>query len=563
MTTDVPLQALTIYLLRELPDPRNALIRPGSLRRIQIDQDSTVYVKRSKPHFPSWASFFAGRVDAEEFGKVRSSGALLLCASRDRWFAVTFGTGRYLLDPLCIEQRFGLLVTLNAVDPKKVRSIDTASLDRQGMQSRTQASRDASARDFGLDIEQDLLRAVAGTPSDPRVGETIAGFDALHVNVRIGLTGLKEQLGVYLEKSKEKTYQKEFGWIDHVWDVRDATVADRLTRHLMKEMKRGATDNIWLAPDGIIDWNAVSTFQFGGARSAPRYPVLSLDRWIESVGGARKLNAQALTKRVQALRADDSIAHEWPVLRCLQAEVQLDDKSYLLSAGKWYEVDHDFVDRIDAIVRAIPVDNLGLPEYQDKSEGAYNERVVSQSEGRLALLDKDNIRYGGGQGQIEFCDLYSRERDLIHLKRYSSSATLSHLFSQAAVSGESFKSDVEFRRKVNGKLPTAFRLADVARSPDPDQFRVVLGIIGGPAETVKLPFFSRVTLKNSFSQLRAYGYRVAVSHIPLEERFARLSELREKEKRRHCAWRARAGGPAPAAAARGKTAPNSRSRPGR
>src|SRR5579862_5736177 len=107
--TDPPLQALTIYLLRELREPEKALARAGSLRQIQIDGNHTVYIKRKRAHHPSWVTFFDGRVDPDEFGKVRSSGALLLCAAAGRHFAVVFGTGRYLLDPLCIEQRFGLL----------------------------------------------------------------------------------------------------------------------------------------------------------------------------------------------------------------------------------------------------------------------------------------------------------------------------------------------------------------------------------------------------------------------------------------------------------------------
>lgn len=553
MATDIPIQALTIYLLREIRDERKALIKRGSLRRINIDDHHTVYIKRKKGHYPSWTTFFDGLVDPDEFGKVRSSGALLLCAAAGRHFAVTFGTGRYMLDSLFIEQRFGLLVTLNAVDPRKVRSIDTASLDRQGMQSRTQASRDASARDFGLDIERDLVRAVAGTPLDGLIGETIAGFDSLHVNVRIEFPQLKGQLERYFIKSREKTYQQEFGWIDHVREVRDEILSNRLTRHVIREIKRGVTDQIWLAPDGIIDWNEVSYFQFGSARASPRHPVLSLDRWVEYVGGAKSLVAEDLQSSIRALRADDSIAHQWPVSRCLQAEIQVNQKCYLLSAGKWYQIDEGFVESIDRIVRDIPTVDLGMPEYQDLTEGDYNRRAASQSQGCFALLDADTVRYGGSHSQIEFCDLYSRDRDLVHLKRYSSSATLSHLFSQAAVSGQNFKSDVEFRQKANAKLPPSHRILDVFKPLVQDEYRVVIGIIGGPGASDRLPFFSRVTLKNSYKLLRAYGYRVAISHIPLEENFARLSALREKEKRQRRTARAKTGKPTPPLA--GVTAP--------
>ena len=466
---------------------------------------------------------------------MKSSAAVLLCSAASRHFAVVFGNGRYLLDPQRIEQRFGLLVTLNTVDPLKVKSIDKASLDRQGMQSRIQASRDASTKDFGLDIEQDLVRAVAGTPIDGLLGRTIAGFDSLHVAARTTLDDLRERLATYLKNSQQTLYQKEFGWIDHVREVRDPKMKERLTGHLIKDLKTAGSIQCWLAPDGIIDWNEVSYFQFGGAQSAPRFSNLALDRFIKHIGGRKKLNLAVLENtRVRALRADDSIAHEWTAARCMQSEMPFSQKNYLLSSGKWYQVDDEFVAAIDKIVDEIPTlpsPDIDLPEYNDLKEGDYNARAADASGNRLALVDAQNVPHGGRHSLIEFCDLYSLDRDLIHVKRYSGSAVLSHLFSQATVSGQLFKSDAEFRSKVNVKLPATHRIPDTASAPAQGFYRVVIAIVGGPGSCVKLPFFSRVTLKNSFRLLSAYGYRVAVSHVPFEAQFEQLSAIRTKAKR--------------------------------
>jgi uncharacterized protein (TIGR04141 family) len=230
----------------------------------------------------------------------------------------------------------------------------------------------------------------------------------------------------------------------------------------------------------------------------------------------------------------------------MQAEVQFKQKSYLLSSGKWYRIDDGFVEGIDEIVRTIPTVNLEFPEYEDPTEGEYNTRVANNSHDRLALVDADTIRQGGGQSQIEFCDLYSLDLDMIHIKRYSNSEKLSHLFAQAAVSGQNFKSDADFRRKVNEKLPASHQIPDAARVIEQDKYRVVIAIIGGPETADKLPFFSRITLKNTYKQLMAYGYRVAVAHIKIEEKFAQLSKLRAREtrQRRRLMKVARAGAPA-------------------
>lgn len=212
--------------------------------------------------------------------------------------------------------------------------------------------------------------------------------------------------------------------------------------------------------------------------------------------------------------------------------MQFGKKSYLLSSGKWYQIDDGFVASIDRVVESIPRCDVGLPAYNDATEGKYNERVADSSQNRFALVDADMVRHGGGRSSIEFCDLYSRERDMIHVKRYSGSGTLSHLFAQASVSGQLFKSDAEFRGKVNTKLPASHRVPDPKAPILQGDYRVIIAVVGGPTACTKLLFFSRVTLKHAFTQLDAYGYKVPVSHIPLEERFAQTSSIREKTKHR-------------------------------
>lgn len=528
---ETPLQSLSIYLLKKVDNPHEAL-NTRRVRKLDIDENHVIYIRRNVSKLPTWAKFFAGNVAAENFGETTSAGALLFCAVEDRHFAVTFGTGRHLLDPTAIETRFGLLVTLNSVDPAKVKSIDTASLDRPGFQSRIQAGRDASASDFGLDIERDLVRAVAGIPSEAEVGETIAGYDALHVNTRTTFAQLRSLLKKYLKAAEGKRYKKAFGWIDQVQEIRDDSLVQSLNDELVAHLKEDSP-SVWIAPAGIIDWNDVSSFQFGHGHSKPRFPTLTLERLFEFLGGRPNVSVDRLeSTRVFALRADDTQAHEWPVMRCVQAEIKLGDATYLLSNGKWYRIDDDFVKSVNAAVKSIDVADLGLPEFEDESEGKFNERAAKASAGKLVDLDAKNIQYGGGASKIEFCDLYSDKGDMLHMKRYSGSSVLSHLFSQGAVSAETFKADMKFRQLVNENLPDSHKLKDPDRQPDVGKMRVVFGIIGGPTSAEELPFFARVTLKNASRSLQAFGYKVALTFVPLEERFAKLSSFRAKRVRR-------------------------------
>ena len=531
-TNDVPLQALTVFLIRSDASAKDVLKNAGRTTPNEIDASMTLYIKKPRARPPSWAKFFAGYVDPEHFGTNRSTAAVLLVKTSSRLFAVVFGQGRHLLNLLTVEQTFGLLVTLNTVDPSKVRSIDKASLDRQGIQSRIQASRDATARDFGLDLEQDLVRAVAGMPLAGAPGESVSGFDSLNTVSRIRLPELKAHLAQSLKKSQERIYRRNFAWIDQIREVRVPRLQATLSALLCEQIKSGTRDRCWMAPDGIIDWEQVSYFQFGSGRTAPKWGTLTLDRYLEHLGDARKINVKTLFEgQVRALRADDLLAHTWPSGRCLQAEVEYQQKSYLLSGGKWYEIAKDFVASINEVVGRIPRAHLGLPAYRDLTEGVYNQRVAQASQGRYCLMDADNVVIGGGSGRVEFCDLYSLERDVVHIKRYSGSATLSHLFSQASVSGQSFKTDAAFRQKVDAKLAATHKLKDFRSPLVQDEYRVVIGIVGGPMASAELPFFSRVTLKNCFQQLTGYGYRVATDHIAIDPAHLATSQIAPGVKR--------------------------------
>lgn len=104
-----------------------------------------------------------------------------------RLFAIAFGQGRHLLKEGSYEERFGLRVTLNSVDPKSLRAVDVSTLDANPFHGTRQASREAALGEFGINLDQDILRAVTGRPVDESLGRRMAGVDSLAVRVRVDL----------------------------------------------------------------------------------------------------------------------------------------------------------------------------------------------------------------------------------------------------------------------------------------------------------------------------------------------------------------------------------------
>lgn len=531
---------LTVHLIKKDRDSRDSIIDAAGLiaeHTINLDEgtEGFLYIKKPTPNPPKWGKFFGGHVELREFGRGASPAAVLLVEIENRWFAITFGpAGRSLIDSDCTEERFGLLVVLNSIPETSVRSIDSTAFDARGTQSRVQTSQEASPEDFGLDIERDLVRAVTGTPSDESLGRRLHGMDALRATVNITIEQLPSLLAEYDRRHRSKIYKKNFGWIDQIAEVKDAAVRRTLDEKLVDHIHREEFDRCWMAVPEIIDWGTLIRFRYGQRKRNAKHHDIHLPAMIQEMNNisrngfaAGDVDLQMLhTKRVMCITDDDVTRETWNVYKCLYAEVDYNRNSYLLSGGKWYCVSKDFVQEVNDYFAAIPRYDVALPEYNDESEGAYNERVASDNAETYALMDKKNIMYGGGPNRVEFCDLYTPDGDMIHVKRYGGSSVLSHLFAQGTTSGELFRMQSDFRALVNNKLPDSHKFDDHLTPPDRDEYQVVYAIISDQRSAdLAIPFFSRLNLRSAANRLGAFGYRVAVTKVPVNRALAITKQL--------------------------------------
>lgn len=530
-----PARSLTIYLLREgINAAEKALRNSGALRVIEVRIDSTklgdLYVQQSRSHLPSWAALFEDYIDdIASLGRVNSSSAVLLVPAKSRLFALSFGQGRYLLEPGSWEERFGLRVVLNTIDAGSLRSIDKWTFDAISRHTRVQSSREAPIGDFGLDIEQDLLRAATGTTKDESYGKRLTGMDSLHAAVRMDLSELRGLLGRYLEKFNDDAYRESFPWVEHIAEVSQRDTIETLNRVLVAKVKSGKTERCWLAVPEIIDWAQISGFRYRFGSREPKYHDLHLPEFLASLPDDADLSPELLRRRhAYAIDLADERRHSWPVYQCVYCEIEHEGSTFLLSGGKWYRIEQDFVKSVNEFVKSIPKYGQQLPEYADSSEGAYCARVAKELKDKYALMDQKMVAIGGAYSKIEFCDLYTDARDLIHVKRYGASSVLSHLFSQGVVSGETFRANAGFRVAVNKLLPPAFRFDAPDQPPQPSSYRVVFAVVSDQAGDLALPFFSRVNLKHATTRLHAYGYRTAIAKVMVSDKVSTLKWYKQK-----------------------------------
>lgn len=527
---DLPKRDLTIYLLKEtvssgaVQDKLNDITQfpiqvAGIGARLFVRQD------RRSP-LPAWAGLFEGQLPVDGLGQVASLSAVLLVEVAERLFVLAFGAGRFLLDDEWCEERFGFLTVLNLVDSKQIKTVDKQTLDALGRQTRVQTSKATGVRDFGVDYERDLLRAVVGKPKEEDLGSFVTGTASLRTSVRVDLANVPRLLTKYLEKSVGRAYTREFPGIDELKAVTDPQRAVELDTDVVRRLGLAQLDDLALAVPQIVDWQSISAFRYEGVGDDLDHNELDLRDLVRIVSEAGlEWTADRLSRvRVRAVNPDGIPTERWSLRACLFGECRNGGRHWILSSGTWYEVSRSLVQEVEDAFNSVPQLQPGLPAFNDNDEQVYCVRVAAQDQS-WARMDRVPIRFGRGKSLVEFCDLFSpATRTLLHVKRFAGSAPLSHLFQQALVSGEAFRTQEEFRRLANLKLPQAYRLEDPALRPD--GYTVALGIV--KSRTWDLPFFAKVTLRNTVRLLRGFGFDVQLAHINVQDDWARTARARRR-----------------------------------
>lgn len=519
-----PANKLSIYLIKpEYTDYNTILKNAGLLKSKNIDGIGSFYYGEHHTYEPTWVKkFFAGYLNDLGLLNSSSKGVLILEAGKDaskRTFAIAFGYGWQYLNHGVYEERFGLKAALNIIDPVKLRKIDKKNMSAAPKDSSEQLTKSGVAADFGIDIEQDLVRSITAQTKEPeKFGKSVTGKDSLTLSVPVNLTEVKNFLSECLDRFSSDEYKKDFGWIDQVAEIKDPKNIEGLNTKLLENIKNKSFQTTWMAVPEVIEWENSGGFRYSTEEDdVELHEDIFLTDFLNTITDDEEVDLESLkSKTVYQISAEDErVVNQWRIYDCIYSE-QRDEglkKTFLLSNGKWYEIAQDFSEEVnnDFIEIRNKISTISLRECKGEREGEYNEKVAGESS--YCLMDKKLIRHGGGYSQIEFCDLFTKDKKIIHIKHYGGSSVLSHLFSQGLVSGEMFLRDKKFREKVNSNLGEGFKLPDVVKRPNSSEYEIVFGIISASSKPLELPFFSKVSLRNAVNRLETFGYPVSLVKI--------------------------------------------------
>jgi len=529
-------EKLSIYLARDGSKTDADIIKLENAKqpiemKLPEAESALLYIKKQPPKSsPPWTRLFTvdDQVDASEFGMSSNVGAVLLLRISGATFVLSFGTGFHLLKPESIERDFGLKVTLNSVDPDKLRSLDKSSYDHNPLNSRTQSTKDVDIFNLHLDSEMEMLYAVTGTSLVKEFGSNVTGRDALTIAVEANLSDIPTILSESLKRYHSKLPDK-FSWVENINRVRDYDEIEILDLELDQYLSSNKFDSFWLGEPEIVDWEGQIGYSFDLYQKTLRHVVLSFNDYIKYLKGVTPTVDLMKSNVVHVNNSEYQSVKCWSVYRCLYAEIEFGKDHYILRNGVWYKINCSFVSAVDDYLNDIDIHPFAFPLYSHDDEGDYNEHVVNTKSG-FCLMDKKNIQIGGPYDKLEHCDLIKDGSEFIHVKLYRSSSTLSHLFSQGFVAAEAFIKDVEYREKLNPKLPTSIKLANPKLRPDPSKYKIVYAIATTKDIPTELPFFSKVTLKNSLKTLRALNYNISLSKIDIDPTWLKIKKCKSKSK---------------------------------
>lgn len=511
---------LSAYLIKEEYNNFEDVIRPedeiGNYDLFDFSEsdthqfESAIVLGAPKKKKPNWLNIIENEIDGdleEYFNK--STRAVILVKVESYIIAYTFGFGRHLLRDMAIVKDFGIRVVMNIVNPQKIKGVDKTTVDENLINSRQQTNKDLEIENFSLDNFKDFVKTISGESMMEQLGTTVSGSDSLHFKYDLEYEDIFDLSTLLYSTYIKEEYKNKFPWYDNMRIEKDKEVICELFSELCNRLINNSECVDFVVPE-IVDSMLIETIYFTPKGKGYDFDSNSICQFF--LENDNELSYENIkNRRVYILTEDEDIAYNWKMIECLSTEIEWDEETYLLLSGLWFKIDKGFTDRINRELASLPITELEFVDsLKNEREEDYTVRLCGSNDSFLVMDQK----FVDG---IEVCDVYTKNKQFIHIKPWKSSSTLSHLFAQGRISGERMLNDITFRRQTIDKIEEldsnfANIDSDLYRASD---YEIVYAIIykedKDPID--RIPFFSKINLTHTLFILNQMGYKVSIGHI--------------------------------------------------
>lgn len=537
-------ETISVYLLKShVTGPGDALRADaqvtGEHSVAEGETRGVLFVSDGDEHEPGWVRLL-GPASNPPLSRPRSAtSAVLVLSIANRWFALTFGNGRHMLERRSFERDFGLKVALNSVDPERLRGAQARTFNDYALHTLRQSSRLSDIFALEVNVQRDMVTALDGVLRDEAIGNRIDGRDAARLTAELDVAAIAPKCAELLRLSKEERYKQDFPWVGTIEEIRDPEQVEAVESLAFTALGKREFSRFDLYPPELLATEIVEFRRWPGNRSKvivePQSRLL-LSEAINAPMSAR--SAQQAVERFHLVGVDAAgkRVESWTYFECLHFETNHEGATYVLDGGCWYRIEPSLVNEVERAIEKLKPSGLELPPAKrGQIERDYNEHAAERND--LTLVDRKLV-YLGSRSSVEPCDLLSDARHLVHVKpRKGGSSPLSHLFAQAVVSANCLVGEPQFREQFRGHLHRAAPSFEplLAEPIQPSDFSIVLALItdsssgsGYPAR--ELPFFSKLNLRLAVQHLQNMKFSVYVDEIP---RAFGVSQTPPTPRRRH------------------------------
>ena len=383
-------------------------------KKIKLSE-GTLYYNPKNVHVPDWVEGFFKQNFVQTYQKedgtegeynifnTASSQAVFLKKIKyrgiDHLFAITFGSGFQLLKSDAFVPNFGLKCVLNLVSSNNgLRKISKYDISSSPKQTSQQLSKKGSQVDFTLDYQTDILTGITGNFDDKSkkdkilieyIGKTISGSNSFSVNAKANIKNVDKILKLSVIAYEAQKYKRKgFAWIDNVSYIKhDNILLEKLNNELDRKLAdiTEESDQIWFAVPEIVRWEDIEGFYFGRQTTVLKDDLNLIEykqyikRKEEAVFNIEKLKQS----HIYAKNAKgDGYLHCWDAFQCLNAELELDSKTFMLINKNWYEINKNFQDETNKKFESYFNNKSGLNfiDCNYKDEDTYNKELSKQIE---------------------------------------------------------------------------------------------------------------------------------------------------------------------------------------
>ncbi|MGV9571337.1 DUF6119 family protein [Streptomyces nigra] len=557
MANKAPTLRFNCFLLREGLDSYEKAFRPqyrpgkpSGMRKLAdsrvAPEGCTAYLKDMSEKQPAWAKLLAPVFTELEAVLNYSNRLVIFLPVSNRVFALCFGYGSSTLEWSWIEANFGLKFAARRFDSRAMSGIGSRRIDASARSQWVQIPTNSSINDFEVELDGEFTKKLVGRLESgidfPDLGAVVA-TDSVSFKVDTDLNKVREILSKMLETTETGAANKDLAFIDSLEPL-------RLKSEIVKDLEKLLVDELFedraRRPQGKpLNQLPINSLNLHVLSFAPPDDV-SVENFhdfiiyrndLEEVFEAMNIDTLRATLKkfpgkfgvsslndikIQARDANgESVSPAKPLKHWVIFEAGDEDRRYLLTLGKWYALAEKYTEKLDQDLSQIEdvTATLGLITWDDWGpkqnwEKHFNRRTV---EGRSDLVCLDRHKLYSEEGdEIEACDLLHASGYLVHVKPYSGSQTLSHLFSQGFVSAQTIISDKTYRSAfIEAVRSMNEDLVDAASHVPPKFVTYAVAFDGSQRIPQDLPTFSKVNLRSFSKRIKMLGSVPTVARIQM------------------------------------------------